>query len=916
MAVFSAAVSIGTAVATTLTGLAPAVAVSAIGGTFAAAALGFLTQAAIGLALNALAPKPSSQSKQGIGGYRINGKQANLDRQIIYGETRVGGAIVFDANSNDIINERLFRIYVHSTHPIDSYQKVFIGSRQVTSWAQINPATGGLIQFVSGPDAVPNGTPLTPAMTAVVAPDGSQSDFQAVYDVRSGGGQDGGVIFRFYDGTQTAADPYLVSMGVGWNNNHKLLGCAYVFAELYHGLGNAWPNGIPEILCTIRGKKVYDPRTSTTAWSDNPALCMRDYITSEYGLNESSDNVDDTLVSTAANVCDQTDTVNGEKRYTCNGAFTTGVTPIDLLSEMLTSMGGLLWYAQGKWRMKPAYYTSPTVEFTEDDLRSSIAVKTRHSRRDNFNIVKGTFKGPATNYEFTDYPEVRNQDFIDADKGQKSTVDLNLPFTDTADEARRIARVFLERNRQQLTVSASFGMRAFQVQVGDIIQLTVDRFGWTQKEFEVASWTFGLTDAQDLQVQMTLREISANVFDEVDDGVVYERDNTTLTDPFFVPPVGINLSNSVEIVYEHARNVIIVNVTGDYQRINYVEVQYKPTGTSDWLPVSTGQLGRYRIVDLLDGSYDVRARAVNALGVKGDWVERLNFSARGLAAPPAQVTNLSAEVNGPVIHLEWDAVGDLDLSYYRLRYSSATSGASWSSGIDYVKKVAKPATEVTVPAKAGTYMIKAVDQGGRESNDMTSIVITAGNLEGFANTLTQTEDPTFSGVKTETTVIDNNLRLQGFDLFDSLIGDIDDLEGLWDDLGFVSTEPGQAGSYEFSDVIDIGSVQRARVRVDSVQSRFDYTAGNNFDGLVGNIDNLPGNWDDLTGTPDFGDTNVDFLVSTTQDDPSGTPTWSDYTKIRSADIQARAFRFKAELKTDTAGATPSISELEAVLQYN
>jgi len=121
-----------------------------------------------------------------------------------------------------------------------------------------------------------------------------------------------------------------------------------------------------------------------------------------------------------------------------------------------------------------------------------VFVNTRHSRRDNFNTIRGTFRGDETDWQLTDYPEVTNAAFLSADNGQESVADIELPFTDNSIEARRIARIMLERNRQQLTVGASFGLRAFQVQVGDVVQLSLTRFGWSQKEFEVVGWTFGL----------------------------------------------------------------------------------------------------------------------------------------------------------------------------------------------------------------------------------------------------------------------------------------------------------------------------------------------------------------------------------------------------------------------------------------
>ena len=75
------------------------------------------------------------------------------------------------------------------------------------------------------------------------------------------------------------AIPALISAGVNWTQDHKLQGTAYVYIRLEFE-ADAFPNGVPDISCIIKGKKVYDPRSSATAWSDNPALCIRDYLTS------------------------------------------------------------------------------------------------------------------------------------------------------------------------------------------------------------------------------------------------------------------------------------------------------------------------------------------------------------------------------------------------------------------------------------------------------------------------------------------------------------------------------------------------------------------------------------------------------------------------------------------------------------
>ena len=95
-------------------------------------------------------------------------------------------------------------------------------------------------------------------------------------------------------------------------------------------------------------------------------------------------------------------------------------------------MAGFIWYAQGKWRVKAGSYTSPSVTFTEDDLRGNLSIQTRGSRRDNFNIVRGKFRGAETNFQTTDYPEIRSSTFLSVDNDEENIIDLELPFTDTS----------------------------------------------------------------------------------------------------------------------------------------------------------------------------------------------------------------------------------------------------------------------------------------------------------------------------------------------------------------------------------------------------------------------------------------------------------------------------------------------------
>ena len=436
-----------------------AIGVAIKGITFASIAANFLISTAMGLALNALAPKTSTSANavanstsSASRGYSISGESgAAVDHQIIYGRSRVGGVRLYDASTGGT-NEYLHRIIGFAGHEIESYDEIYLNDEVIT--------------------------------------------YDGTGNVTSPARYNGFVRIRpFYGTTTQSADPDLTAetstlVDGRWTVNHRLLNIAYIYARFKYD-PDVFPNGIPIISATIKGRKVYDPRTTTTGWSDNPALCIRDYLTAGFGLSQTNTQVDDTAITTAANICEEV--VDGEDRYTCNGSFVTGFTPSQVISDLLTSMGGLLWYSQGKWRMKAAKYVTPTITLDENDLRSGVNLSTRHSRRNNFNTVKGKFKGPESVWQEADYPTVTDPVFVTADNNLVNILDFPLPYTTSSKRAQRIANIALRRNREQLTFSASFGLKALGIEVGDFVYVNNTRFGWVNKPFEVSTWTFGLT---------------------------------------------------------------------------------------------------------------------------------------------------------------------------------------------------------------------------------------------------------------------------------------------------------------------------------------------------------------------------------------------------------------------------------------
>ena len=131
--------------------------------------------------------------------------------------------------------------------------------------------------------------------------------------------------FKLLDGTQSASDSTITG-ACSLDSNAKFKDCAYIYIEMVFD-SEAFGGGIPPFAFVVRGKKVFDPRDSSTAWSENPALCVRDYVTNTtYGLKATSSEVNDTTnlggFQSAANTCDSSGTV---ATATTNGTISSSI---------------------------------------------------------------------------------------------------------------------------------------------------------------------------------------------------------------------------------------------------------------------------------------------------------------------------------------------------------------------------------------------------------------------------------------------------------------------------------------------------------------------------------------------------------------------------------------------------------------
>ncbi len=437
-------------------------------------------------------------------------------------------------------------------------------------------------------------------------------------------------IYKHLGDIDQVADQVLVdNSGGNWTNAHRLRNLAYIHAQLRFD-EKTYASGTPNISAIVKGRKVYDPRTETTVWSDNAALCVLDYLIADFGLGSSIEEIDLNSFIAAANICDEVvATLDGtEKRYTCNGVVDLSDNPRDILEQMLGSCAGFLVHSGGKWKLNVGAYSPPLKTFDESFLRGAVIMRPHRSKRQLFNGVKGAFVSPDHNWQSTDYPSISSDLYIAEDKGEEIFSTLDLSFTTSHTMAQRIARIAMEQVRRQRQIQYPANLAGFQVTAGNTIAVDLPRFGINALPCRVSNWQM----VEDMGVDLT--------FDE-DGETVYTFDQSDLRSIGDAPEVVV--PNNQSVPPNEPNNVTATAgddfITVSWDRITesdfrYVEVFEKTTDTP------TPDIDAARILEVYDNSFtrnllagnEVRyywLRAVDRYGNKSDFAGPVQATTTG-----------------------------------------------------------------------------------------------------------------------------------------------------------------------------------------------------------------------------------------------------------------------------------------------
>jgi hypothetical protein len=343
-----------------------------------------------------------------------------------------------------------------------------------------------------------------------------------------------------------AAAYHTVNAGTKWNSTTRLTGCTTAKLRFdRQGTKKAnspFSGGIPNQMVIIgRGMPVYDPRRDSTVpggsgahrvnnqatWQfvdgstdlgNNPALQALAYLLGwrvngvvSCGLGLPVDRLDLAAFAASANACDEAITLAAggtQRRYESAGLIADNRPPADVMRDFADATGGWWDDSTGKMGLFVAVndFSGALVTFGDDDILSGVSWVPFPDITEQYNVVRGLNPEPTlpANFQPTDYPEVS----ITSSDGIDRVLSLNLALVQDKARAQRIAKQALQRQQYRGVFSATFGIRAWQVDRGQPVALNFGALGWTLKKFRVEEMTINA----DGTVNLTLREENAAIY--------------------------------------------------------------------------------------------------------------------------------------------------------------------------------------------------------------------------------------------------------------------------------------------------------------------------------------------------------------------------------------------------------------------
>lgn len=320
---------------------------------------------------------------------------------------------------------------------------------------------------------------------------------------------------KYYDGSQIAADPWLVSEfgahpDFPWSST--MIGLDICYAIVTFRFNNTLHKSLPNVLFEVDGIPLYDPRLDTTVggsgthrWDDpttweqttNPQVMNYNILRgitmpdgAVWGGRASEGSLNLTEWFAAMNECDVSTprTPTGtEAAYRAGYEVKVDMLPIDVVNELNKTCSASIVEQGGFWRVRVGPPALPIYAFTDDDvIVSADATQTPFPTIDEiYNGIQATYPDPDSNWSSIEAPALYNATYEAEDHGFRQIADLQLSACPYDQQVQRLMRAYIDDQRRFIIHAIALPPDAATIEVLDTVSWTSTEYGYTAKLFEV-----------------------------------------------------------------------------------------------------------------------------------------------------------------------------------------------------------------------------------------------------------------------------------------------------------------------------------------------------------------------------------------------------------------------------------------------
>lgn len=365
---------------------------------------------------------------------------------------------------------------------------------------------------------------------------------------------------RFTDGTQTTADPMMVSLfGAHPERPYstRRIGFGVAKAVIFALVNPELFSGFPQVKFVLQGAKLYDRRfddtaggagdqrrddPATWAFTENPAVIRENIVRGirwngawQYGGQTVGEaQLPAPSWFAAANECDAPTALAGggtEPQFRAGGEITFDTPPADVLDALNKADNGRLAEIGGIYKTRSGAAGAAVFAFTDRDILTS-----REQTFDPFaaqsgqiNHVTARYPSPEEGWNFKDAPALVDLG-LEAIDGRRLSTSANYGFVTSGTQVQRLMRAERDTARAWRRHALPMPPDAFVLEPLDVVVWTSTRNGYAAKSFEIVS----AEDLPNLNMGLALKELDPSAYDW--EAEVHERPTIDGTITVLRPP--------------------------------------------------------------------------------------------------------------------------------------------------------------------------------------------------------------------------------------------------------------------------------------------------------------------------------------------------------------------------------------------